>query len=352
MGLISDKSSPLFIKGKNMNYSLEKIKEYIILVEHFLVIFLPIVVLFNIIFVWGYLAGIKAVNLFVNVLSFSGMPILLFLAFLYFMITLILLIPLCRLYYIRGILLRGDHKRIVLVLCIVELFLLNLPFYLIEYLGGSYYIFIPYGVSLLINIILGYKIYKFRSKTDSKNIDLPNFLFFSTFFVIFFPISVLFLYYGKFYEVSDEVIYLSYGVYSILIFVLCCFVLSCMEKFFSQTQSWICLGISTIFVTIIFIMFIPYLKLSDSVMVMLGVRDYKEKCYYIDSKFFERNNISKSLTLFNTCENKDSYKGKVLWRVGDVYVFQVSHKNDVSKENKDDNFIYQIEKEYIYLIQK
>ncbi|WP_407902197.1 hypothetical protein [Gallibacterium anatis] len=85
---------------------------------------------------------------------------------------------------------------------------------------------------------------------------------------------------------------------------------------------------------------------------MLGIRDAKEKCYYIDSKFFEKNDVGERLTLFNTCENKNSYKGKVLWRVGDVYVFQISNKNDVSEENKDDNFIYQIEKEYIHLIQK
>ncbi|MFU2133087.1 hypothetical protein ACLRAC_11785, partial [Gallibacterium anatis] len=75
-----------------MDCFLEKIKEYISLVEHLFVVFVPVIVLFDVLFVWGYLVEIKAVNLFVNVLSFSEMPILLFLAFLYFMIILVLLI--------------------------------------------------------------------------------------------------------------------------------------------------------------------------------------------------------------------------------------------------------------------
>ncbi|MFU2126689.1 hypothetical protein ACLQ85_01375 [Gallibacterium anatis] len=341
-----------------MNYSLEKIKEYIILVEHFLVIFLPIVVLFNIIFVWGYLAGIKAVNLFVNVLSFSGMPILLFLAFLYFMIILVLLITICRLYYIRGVFLQGDYKYIALILCSIELLLLNLPFYLIGNSVGNYYIFIPYVVVILINVILAFKISKCKVKTKNnvgdKKIDLPSFLFFSCLFLAFFPTSILFLYYGNVDKVSDFVVYASYGIYSILIFLLYLFIIFCSRerKFLNYKRDWIFLGVIVIFLSLFFVMFIPYFKLSDSVMVMLGIRDAKEKCYYIDSKFFEKNDVGERLTLFNTCENKNSYKGKVLWRVGDVYVFQISNKNDVSEENKDDNFIYQIEKEYIHLIQK
>ncbi|MFC0321999.1 hypothetical protein ACFFHT_00215 [Gallibacterium melopsittaci] len=337
--------------NKYINY----MKNNVSFISLCLSILFPIAFVFNILFFWGYLIEIKSINLLPSVLLNGNLPVVIFLSLYFFYVLLYIPIFLTRMNFIKKYIVNLKELIIFIISNIFEYILFYSAF-----LWDERYVLLLTLLNLSAYCVL-YKIkYKNLFSLNFFNNFFQNFLY-SLMSFIMMPFFIFFLFYydtDKFFDknVFSEV-YIIYCI--LLLFIGTIFLinknhieylsnrLKCLKRLEINNINYIKVFFILCSLSILLIMFLPQVKVNKSVMIFMGVRDAKDKCYQIENNFFDNNFLSSENNDFEFNSEAKCYKGKILWRIGDTYVFQFFNK----KDSDDEAFIFQLKKEDIYLVQ-